>query len=68
MDVDETNAIALVFMACHWHIVTKTLWVWLTWVMTDALMGLILLPHADACSEALSPGAPFSGSGGKASR
>lgn len=40
----------------------------LTWVMTEALMGLILLPHAEGGSPAFSPGAPFSGSGGKASR
>ncbi|KAG7243416.1 hypothetical protein INR49_011873 [Caranx melampygus] len=37
----------------------------LTWVMTEALMGLILLPHAEVGSPAFSPGAPFSGSGGR---
>lgn len=40
----------------------------LTCVMTEALMGLILHPHAEAGSPVFSPGAPFSGSGGKASR
>lgn len=55
-------------MECKYHVLSSGLCLWLTWVMTDALMGLILLPHADAGSTAFSPGAPFSGSGGKASR
>ncbi len=48
---------------------TNLLWmiIYVTWVMTEALMGRILL-QAPAGSPVFSPGVPLSGKGGKASR